>query len=63
MSKKKLEYTIASSKTGNSHKKLVIKSVVTAEGKLVSTIVLYKDYLKIDEFWGLPKAIEEYNKL
>lgn len=57
------ESTIASQAGKGGAKSLRIRSTFTAEGKISSTLAIYRKEEKIDEFWGLPQAIEAYNKL
>lgn len=58
------ELVIANGRTKeNARKFLVIRSTLTAEGKLSSCFVVYQDETEIVSTWGCVLALATYNKL
>jgi hypothetical protein len=44
-------------------KKFVLRTEFTAEGKCSTVIILFHKKKRVEAYWGLDKAIEDFNKL
>ncbi len=52
---------VASDTTSN--KNLFLETTFSTEGKPSTTLTLYHMGRKVDSYWGLPMAVEAYNKI